>query len=91
MDDARHILGPAFQYAMDGAVKRGECKMCNKETVETVIKDLWLGPEGQIIINGWCRSCKFKRQRIIDTAEFPDANDLAMSLRELRIEILGER
>lgn len=89
MDDARHILGDAFDYAMTGAVKRGECKMCGKERVETVIKGLWLEPRGHIIINGWCRSCKFKRQRVIDTREFPDAYELAMSLWELRVEVLG--
>lgn len=86
MNDARHILGAAYKYAIDGAVKYGECPMCRKDPVETVIQGLHLGPQGQIIITGWCRSCKFKRQRLIDTHEFPNAYGLAMDLRALRIE-----
>ena len=84
MNDARQILGNANKYAMDGALKYGECPMCKKAQVETVIKDLWLGAQGNLLINGWCRSCKFKRQRLIDTKEYPDAYEEAMSLRALR-------
>ncbi len=87
MNDARQILGAAYKYAIDGAVKYGDCPMCKKSPVETVIKSLWLGPQGRILIDGWCRSCKFKRQQWVDTKEFPDAYELAMSLRELRIEL----
>lgn len=91
MDDARRILGPAFRYAVHGALRYGECPVCGKTEVETVIRDLWLDAQGKILIDGWCRSCKFKLLRTIDTQEYPDAYDLAMGLRKLRTGDLQDK
>lgn len=81
MEEARQILGSAFKYAMSGALQYGGCDMCGQQDVETVIRDLQLTSSGRILVNGWCINCKNKRQRSIDTREFPEVYEAAMGFK----------
>ena len=89
--DVRLILGDRFDEIFRKAVHTNACPGCQREYNATlVIKEIWLNHIGDIIVEGTCKDCGFKISRYIESSNFSDAYDQAISIRELKMEVLKD-
>lgn len=89
--DVRLILGSRFEKVFRKAMYTNTCPGCQREYNATlVIKEIWLNHIGDLIVEGSCQDCGFKISRYIESSNFPEAYDQAISIRELKMEVLQD-
>lgn len=91
LDDVILILGDRFDSIFRKAIHTCTCPACRREFNATLlIKEIWLNHIGDLIVEGWCKDCKFKLSLYLESSNFREAYDQAMTLRELKMEILND-
>lgn len=89
--DVRLILGSRFEAIFRKAIHTTACPGCQREYNATlVIQEIWLNHIGDLIVEGSCKDCGFKISRYIESSNFSEAYDQAISIRELKMEVLQD-
>ncbi|MEL7123529.1 MAG: hypothetical protein AAFO07_29070 [Bacteroidota bacterium] len=90
-EDVKLILGKKRLKELQDLLKSNSCSGCQRiECATQVIHEIWLNHIGDIIIDGWCKDCGDQLSTYFEASNYPGSYDQAMSIRELKIEVLKD-
>jgi len=87
-EDVQLIMGQRFRYDYPRAVRSAHCPNCRRiDEASIEVKQLWLNPAGDILVQGNCKDCGHRIEKFIETGIIPRQYDQAMAIREYKIEV----
>jgi len=91
MEDVALIMGRNFRRDYQEALHSATCPYCQKLNQASIeVESCWLNSAGDIILEGPCQKCGQHLERYVDTGIHPQQYDQAMSIRELKMEVLKD-
>ena len=84
LDDIRFLMDDYFDPVFKTKMLQGRCPVCKREPVEIVLKQCFLSDKNDVMVNGWCRSCKFERRVQFAISLDESCRERADYLREMR-------
>lgn len=85
LDDVRFLMDTYFDTVFRNRVTEGRCPLCFREPIELVIENCRLSEEDNILVSGWCRSCKRRRQLQFEISLDRECRERAAYLRDMRL------
>lgn len=90
-EDVVLIVGKRNLKQLKKKLETVSCPACKQlGTATLAISKIWLNNIGDIIFEGFCKDCGGKLSLYFEATQFPGSFDQAMTIRELKIEVLKD-